>query len=104
MADLEDDDAVAEARRLGEISGHEFDARLRARERAERADLWPHHPDLDLRGIPLSGAHLLLEDVARVRQELDELRRFRQVVTDSKGWKAVQMLRRLLGRGWVGYD
>lgn len=104
MTDLEDHAAaVAEARRLGEVSGSELDTRLRARERDERAELWARAREAASRPSGAVPGHLM-EESAGLRQELDALRHFRQAVTDSKGWKAVQALRRFVGRGWAGYD
>jgi hypothetical protein len=101
---IDDATGITEARSLGEFSGEDFDSHLRSRERAERAELLTRPRNSEPATRQSAGPVYPTDDIAGMKRELELLREFRLTVVRSKGWKVVQALRRLVGRGWIGYD
>jgi hypothetical protein len=92
------DDPLAEARRLGRLEGERFDARLRRRERQERDDrltrlAWTVEDGGDAPEPPAASG-----EVWRLRRDVERLAAFHDAVVRSRGWRLVQVLRRLFGR------
>jgi hypothetical protein len=105
MTELTDDaTGIAEARSVGTFSGEDFDSHLRSRERAERAALLVRARDRGPTTQQSTGPVYPTDDIIGMKRELELLREFRLTVVRSKGWRVVQALRRLVGRGWIGYD
>ena len=101
---VDDATGIAEARSIGTFAGEDFDSHLRSRERAERAELLARARTSEATARQSAGPVYPTEDIAGLRREVELLREFRLTVVRSKGWKVVQALRRLVGRGWIGYD
>ncbi len=87
MSGIPDQPAVIEARRLGQRGGEGLDDRLREEERYGRGRAFAvarpqrlaHHWQLS---------------------EMERLAEFHGAVVNSKAWRIVQRLRRLVGRDW----
>jgi hypothetical protein len=91
------------ARRLGELEGEAFDRALARREERERQErlsalvLGGDSPLLDAVAMSPSSKPRALEEAER---RIEELAAFQRALFASKGWRAMQALRRLAGRSW----
>lgn len=93
-------EALAAARDRGAEAARAFGSRLDDEETAEREALIAGWSCLSNGGgLPSPGcadAAMIL----RLRSENEGLRQFRHAVLHSKGWRLLQLLRRLMGRAW----
>jgi hypothetical protein len=88
------DTALAVARERGAAIAAAFDTTLAARERAERSAL------LSRPAPPREAGGATSAEVLRLRGQVEHLTAFRTAVLGSRGWRALQGLRRLAGRAW----
>ncbi|HWM90325.1 MAG TPA: hypothetical protein VN493_06120 [Thermoanaerobaculia bacterium] len=96
-------DETTEAQRCGQLEAKAFDMRLRELESRERVDrltrLVAERPDLAAAPAPApAGADSAQVD--RLQRQVALLADYQQAVLRSKGWRAVQLLRRPFGRAW----
>jgi hypothetical protein len=94
-------DKIKEAERRGELEARAFDLRLRELESREREDrltrLVVERPDLAATPEqPVLGSDVVL--VAQLKRQVQLLADYQHAVVYSKGWRLVQILRRLIGR------
>jgi hypothetical protein len=85
-------DALASARESGRAEALAADRRLRDEERRERR--------LRLAELDALGFEVARPLSSHERDELQRLAGFVRAVQDSRGWQALQALRRLVGRAW----
>ncbi|MFL6198291.1 MAG: hypothetical protein ACJ76J_03860 [Thermoanaerobaculia bacterium] len=95
-------DETLEAEKCGELEARAFELRLRQLESREREDrltrLVAERPDLA--ASPAAPAAPSVSEIERLQREVTLLADFQQAVLRSKGWRAVQLLRRPFRRSW----
>ena len=84
--------AVAEAHARGIAAARSYDERLRRVEALERNELLEQGGE-QLRTVDQA-------EVASLRLQVEHFRSFYLAVMRSRGWWALQALRRLVGRAW----
>jgi hypothetical protein len=93
-----DENTVGE--RCGALEAEAFDMSLRALESRERDDrltrLVAERPDLAATPAQPVGANTV--ELEQLRRQVTLLVEYQQALVHSKGWKLVQILRRLIGR------
>jgi hypothetical protein len=97
-------DEIMAAERCGKLEAGAFDLRLRELESREREDrltrLVAERPDLAV--VPASPTVLGADavELEQLRRQVTLLAEYQHAVVNSRGWRVVQILRRLLGRAW----
>lgn len=91
-------DALAAARLEGRRKAEAFNRRLTDQEEVARSE---RLVDLQKRdGAAAEPDRLGLVTLSRLESELKPLREFRHAVVNSRSWRLLQFLRRLVGRAW----
>jgi hypothetical protein len=97
-------DETTEAGRCGQLEAKAFDLRLRELESRERVDrltrLVAERPDLAAVPAVSPVGRADSAEVDRLQRQVALLAEYQQAVLRSKGWRAVQLLRRPFGRAW----
>lgn len=95
-----DRQAPADARRRGVQAALTFAERLERNEVEEREALISHWKCLSNGGASPSPGCEDAAMILRMKSENEGLRQFRHAVLHSKGWRLLQLARRLVGRAW----
>ena len=99
---MNESDEMIEARHQGRIEAEAFDLRLRVIEAQEREDrltrLVAERSDLSAVGTPIGQGDT--GTIERLQRDVELLAAFQRSVVRSKGWRLIQMVRRVLGRAW----
>lgn len=97
-AQAADDQTVLAARERGLLAAAVFEQSLRQEESRQREDLFGRQV-----WAP-AGAGQVAGDAAatiqRLQAEVDHYSGFYSAVVNSKSWRLIQVVRRLVGRGW----
>lgn len=88
------------ARRRGAQAAETFAERLERIEVAEREALISQWSCLSNGGASPSPGCEDAAMILRLKSEIEGLRQFRHAVLHSKGWRLLQLARRLVGRAW----
>lgn len=100
--DRGDDAALASAAERGRLSASVFCDALRAEEGKERRHLLARTESTRDSASEAASRSVNGDIVAvsHLNVEIEHLRQFRDAVLHSKGWRLLQLFRRLVGRAW----
>lgn len=100
QSEYRDPRTTTDAHARGVQAATRFAERLERGEKAEREALISQWKCLSNGGASPSPGCGDAEMILRLKSENEGLRQFRHAVLHSKGWRVLQLARRLMGRAW----